>query len=187
MAAHRDAKTGRFARRPVADVASTSEFNPMGSDIPFEDVSGTPSPSTTTQPRYAPQADELGQLDAHSPLRSRNPVMVHPADEGHHNAIMRTAARSAGPMDPTPFLTGLGSPVPPSRGIQGSRVEVHGDQNTLSPGRVMPPRTRPRYITDDSAGNLAEVQRRMDDGLFSSDASNALRPASRGQGRGRDR
>lgn len=44
-----------------------------------------------------------------------------------------------------------------------------------------------RTVSDDSADNLAEIQRRLDEGLFSFDASHALRPVSRGQGRGRDR
>jgi hypothetical protein len=44
-----------------------------------------------------------------------------------------------------------------------------------------------RTVTDDSAENLAELQRRIEEGLFSADAANAIRPASRGQGRARDR
>jgi hypothetical protein len=44
-----------------------------------------------------------------------------------------------------------------------------------------------KTVTDDSSENLAEVQRRIEEGLFSSDAANAIRPVSRGLGRGRDR
>lgn len=44
-----------------------------------------------------------------------------------------------------------------------------------------------RTVSDDSAHNLAEIQRRLNEGLFSFDASHALRPVSRVQGRGRDR
>jgi hypothetical protein len=41
-------------------------------------------------------------------------------------------------------------------------------------------------VTDDPADNVAEIQRRIE-GLFSSDASHALRPTSRGLGRARNR
>jgi hypothetical protein len=44
-----------------------------------------------------------------------------------------------------------------------------------------------KTVTDDGADNLAEIQRRIDEGLFSADGSNALRAASRGQGRARNR
>jgi hypothetical protein len=45
----------------------------------------------------------------------------------------------------------------------------------------------PTHVVDDGPENIAEIQRRMEEGLFSSDARNAIRPASRGEGRGRDR
>jgi hypothetical protein len=188
----RDARTGRWTR-VVPDVDAESRFDPVADSIEdIDNISGAPSASTIDRPRYAPQADDLAQFDARSPLRARNLTLVHPDDEGHHNAVMRTAARSAGPMDSTAFLTGLaGFPASPT-GIQGSRVEVHGDHNPLSPVRsqdIAPgrPPGRVRTVTDDPADNAEEIQRRMDEGLFSFDASNALRPVSRGQGRARNR
>ena len=68
-----------------------------------------------TVPRYAPEGDTLagyGSSYGASPLRARNPELVHPDDTDHtvygrQGAILRTAARGSGPMDPTPFLVGL--------------------------------------------------------------------------------
>jgi hypothetical protein len=109
---HRDEMTGRFARRPVRDVDATSEFDPMGDDIPFDNVSGAASLDTIKHPRPAPGADELAQGGQSSPLRPRGAVLV-PGDEeartryGTQGALGRDAARnSAGPMDPAPYLTG---------------------------------------------------------------------------------
>jgi hypothetical protein len=82
---YRDSRTGRFARRPVPDVDAESRFDPMGGDIPFVDVSGAPSASTTERPRYAPTGDTLaGPRPSYgsSPLRGSNPTLVHPADDG---------------------------------------------------------------------------------------------------------
>jgi hypothetical protein len=116
---HRDAKTGRFARRPVQDVDAESRFNPMGDDIPFYDASGAASPSTIPRGRYAPSNDDLAQGGQGSPLRARNPELVHPDDEGFHNAVMRTAARiSQRPDDPTGYLVGLNWSGTPATGVR---------------------------------------------------------------------
>lgn len=119
----RDAKTGRFARRPVEGVDAGSRFNPMGDDIPFRDVSGAPSPSTIDHARYAPKADTLagaGQGYGASPLRARNPELVHPDDNGHHNGILRSAVRRmAGRWDdPSGYLVGLSEPGTPATGVR---------------------------------------------------------------------
>jgi len=173
----RDSKTGRFARRSVPDLDAESKFDPMADSIEdIEDVSGAPSPSTIERPRYVPGAD-LAQGEQWSPLRARNPVLVHPDDEGHHNAIMRTAARNAGPMDSSPFLTGLVGSPGPSRGIGGTGVEVHGDHNPLSPVRsqdIAPGRPvgRVRDVSDDEPTGTPRGD---------------LPPSSRGLGRARNR
>jgi hypothetical protein len=101
---------GRFAR-PVEGVDAESKFGPMGDDIPADNVSGAASPSTIEHPRYAPAGDDLAQGAQSSPLRARNPVLVHPDDATHtvygvQGAILRTAARDSGPMDPTSYLVG---------------------------------------------------------------------------------
>jgi hypothetical protein len=121
---NRDAKTGRFARRPVEGVDAESRFNPMGDDIPFRDVSGAPSANTIEHPRYARKADDLAQ-GGQARLRARNPEMVDPADATHtiygaQGAVLRTAARrSAGrPDDPTAFLVGLQSHGTPATGVK---------------------------------------------------------------------
>lgn len=186
----RDPRTGRYVSTANTPESGEGTF-PTYTEMPVEVEGADPAElAYDSVPRRGPAADELAQLDARSPLRARNPVMVHPDDEGHHNAVMRTAARNAGPMDSSPFLTGLTGLTAPSTGIQGSRVEVHGDHNPLSPVRsqdIAPgrPPGRVRTVTDDPADNAEEIQRRMDEGLFSFDASNALRPTSRGRGRDR--
>jgi hypothetical protein len=111
LCGYRDRVTGRFARRPVEGVDAESRFDPMGDDIPVDNVSGAPSPSTIEHPRYAPDADELAQGGQASPLRSRRPEMVHPDDEMHtiygkQGAVLRTAARDTGPMYPVAYLVG---------------------------------------------------------------------------------
>ena len=154
---YRDAKTGRYARRPVPDVDATSEFDPMGDSIEdIGNISGTPSANMTERPRYAPDGDTLAGpgLDyGSSPLRSRRPELVHPDDAAHtiygtQGAVLRTAARSAGHMDPTPYLTGLEPAGGPSSGVQD--------------------------ITDNYVADAQDVR-------------GDLRPAQRGLGRGRDR
>jgi hypothetical protein len=103
---------GRFARL-VEDVDAESRFDPMGDSIEdIGNVSGAPSPSTIERPRHAPPGDELAQGGQWSPLRARNPVLVHPDDESHHNGILRTAVRRSGPvgMNPAAYLVGLESP-----------------------------------------------------------------------------
>jgi len=105
----RDPKTGRFAvRRPVPDVDAESRFGPMGDSIEdIGNVSSAPSPNTIERPRHAPAGDMLAGPSYPGPLRARNAELVHPDDEGHFNAVLRTAARDSGPLDPTPYLTGV--------------------------------------------------------------------------------
>jgi hypothetical protein len=173
----RDPRTGRYVRTANVPSATEGKFETYV-EMPVDDASGAPSANTIDRPRYAPDADELAQFDARSPLRVRNPVIVHPDDEGHHNAILRTAARQAGPMDSSPFLTGLVGFPAPSGSIQDTSVELHGDHNPLSPGadllRQFPSRTlgRVRVATDDEPMGTPHGD---------------LPPSSRGLGRGRDR
>ena len=105
----RDA-TGRFARRPVEGVDAESRFDPMGDDIPFDDVSGAPSPNTTDRPRHGPEADELACGAYGSSMGWRKPVLVHPDDRPFFNGPLRTAVRK---LDPSgqgmlSHLVGLG-------------------------------------------------------------------------------
>jgi hypothetical protein len=160
----RDPRTGRFVATSNTPESAEGKFGTY-SDLPVEIQGADPAElAYDTVPR--------------SPLRARNTTLVHPDDEGHHNAILRTAARSAGPMDSSPFLTGLVGHPAPSMGVQGTRVEVHGDHNPLSPGadllRQPPGRTpgRVHMVTDDEPMGTP---------------GGDLRPASRGLGRGRDR
>jgi hypothetical protein len=96
----------------------------MGDSIEdIDNVSGSPSPSTIDYRRHAPGGDTLagaGRDYGSSPLRGRNPTLVHADDEGFHNAVLRTAARrSAGrPDDPTAFLVGLESHGTPANGVK---------------------------------------------------------------------
>ncbi|HET9081119.1 MAG TPA: hypothetical protein VFO01_11485 [Trebonia sp.] len=133
----RDPRTGKFApRRPVPDVDAESRFDPVGDDIPFDDVSGASSPNTIEQRRYVPEADELAQGGQRTSVGIRRPVLVHPDDAGHYNGLLRTAARDSGPLDPTAYLAGLGQPATPPAGRESS-VQVYGDGGpTMSPTRA---------------------------------------------------
>jgi hypothetical protein len=130
---NRDAKTGRFARRPVPDVDAESKFDPMGDDIPFYDASGAPSANTIDRARYAPAGDELAQGGQRSRLRARNPEMVDRADTDHtiygrQGAVLRTAARSSlGHWDdPTGYVVGLNEPGTPANGVRQISDDVPG-------------------------------------------------------------
>jgi len=79
----------------------------------------TIAPETMTSAGRAPADEErylVGDLGGSSGpsynpgsarLRARNPELVHPDDDGHHNAVLRSAARGSGPGDPSAYLTGL--------------------------------------------------------------------------------
>lgn len=126
----RDPRTGRFVATANAPESSGGKFNTY-TEMPVEIEGADPAElAYDAVPRYAPDADDLAQGGQWSPLRARNPVLVHPDDEGHHNAIMRTAARNAGPMDPSAFLTGLVGHTAPSMGIQEA-----DDDDTAEPVR----------------------------------------------------
>ena len=122
MAAHRDPRTGRYARRPVPDVDATSEFGPMGDDIPFEDVSGAPAASTVERPRHAPAADELAQ--GGSPrLHPRHPTLVSMDERaatqyGVQGALTRDAARLHGLTGVIGHALGIDPPAAPSEGVR---------------------------------------------------------------------
>ena len=119
----RDPRTGRFAaRRPVATVDAESRFDPMADSIEdISNVSGAPSPNTIEHPRHAPDADTLagyGPSYGDARLRARHPEMVHPDEQSSdpreaRNAILRSAARDSGPMDPSyGLVSGFGAETP---------------------------------------------------------------------------
>jgi hypothetical protein len=127
----RDPRTGRFAaRRPVANLDAKSRFDPMGDSIEdIDNISGAPSQNTIDHPRHAPAGDKLagvGPSYGSSPLRARNATLVQ-GDEAVHTvygvqgAVLRTAARGGGPMDPSyELVTGL---------IPSGGVHVEGDED----------------------------------------------------------
>jgi len=126
----RDPVTGRFTRVNVERDALAPDLG-----VPREYAYGL-------ERRDAPAGDDLGQGGQRSPLRARNAALVHPDDAAHHNAILRTAARGAGLMDPTPALVGLevhGTPVTGAPKITDGRASavVYGDGGrTMSPTRA---------------------------------------------------
>lgn len=117
---HRDAKTGRYARRPVPDVDAESRFDPMGDDIPFEDVSGAPSPNTTDQPRPGPYADDLTQGGDRFPPRPRTPALISASevaatDYGSvQGGLVRHAARLYGLTGSLAHVLGVDDDTAPS-------------------------------------------------------------------------
>jgi hypothetical protein len=122
---HRDSKTGRFARRPVPDVDAESRFDPMGSDIPFEDVSGAPSANTIDRPRYAPDADELAQGGSRFPVHARHPTLVSMDEEartqyGTQGMLTRDAARLHGLSGALAYVIGIDGAVGPSKAVLGA-------------------------------------------------------------------
>lgn len=134
----RDPRTGRFApRRPVPDVNAESRFDPMADSIEdIEDVSATDVRPGMSAVRHAPEADQLAQGGQQTPVGIRQATLVHPDDSSFHNAHLRSAARSAGPADPTPFLTGLDGPETPAGGRE-SAVHVYRDGGAvMSPTRA---------------------------------------------------
>ena len=103
---------GRFTRVPVeAAYADQSRFPTVardGLDVGFQG-SDPDQLAYGTEQRYAPTGDlaQSGQR-----LRARRPELVHPDDEDHtiygkQGAVLRTAARHSGPLDPSPYLVGL--------------------------------------------------------------------------------
>jgi hypothetical protein len=143
---HRDPKTGRYARRPVPDVDAESEFDPMGTDIPFDDVSGAPSANTIHQPRRGPDADDLAQGgDRFALLYARHPVLVSMDEEartryGTQGMLTRDAARLHGLTGTLGYVLGVDDSAGPSSGIRqvtddGLGVtDVHGDLRPTSRG-----------------------------------------------------
>jgi hypothetical protein len=115
MTAHRDAKSGRFARRPVSGVDAESAFDPMGDDIPFEDASGSASPNTTERPRYSPAGDTLAGIGPGygSPrLAPRRAVLVAMDQEartayGQQGGRLRDAARLSGAPGALGYVLGI--------------------------------------------------------------------------------
>lgn len=120
---HRDPQTGRFARRPVPDVDAESKFDPMGDDIPFEDVSDAPSASTIKRPRRGPTADELAQGGSRFPLHVRHSTLVSMDEEartryGAQGALTRDAARLHGLTGALSYVLGVDDATGPSRAVQ---------------------------------------------------------------------
>jgi len=91
----------KFDRMTGIEVSAPSDVQ----DSPYELVR---SDRNVVRRPVAPRVtDDLG---TGSPLRARHPTMVHPDDEAKeysaniHNAVLRSAARDAGPMDPSYYL-----------------------------------------------------------------------------------
>ena len=142
---HRDPRTGRFARRPVPDVDAESRFDPMGDDIPFENVSGAPSANTTERPRYAPEADEQPSGGQWPLLHPRHPGLISMDEEartryGTQGMLTRDAARLHGLTGTLGYVLGLEPPTGPSsdvRQVTGDVLgvtDVHGDLRPTSRG-----------------------------------------------------
>jgi hypothetical protein len=149
MAQHRNPKTGRFVSTANTPESREGKFTTYA-EMPVEIQGADPGDlAYRSEERYAPSSDDLAQGGQGSPLRARNPELVHPDDEGFHNAVMRSAIRRMGPeMDnPMPYLAGLESHGTPANGVR-----------------------QVSDVPDDPA-----------------DVRGALRPSSRGLGRGRDR
>lgn len=115
---NRSKTTGKFERVDVSNtpLAADSKFPTFSKDgfevsspsdvqdSPYELV---PGDQNVVRRPVAPRVED--NLGTGSPLRARRPTMVHPEEEakeqyGVHNAILRTAARHSGPMDPSSFL-----------------------------------------------------------------------------------
>lgn len=110
MARSRDPVTGKFVKTANSPESGEGKFPTYANDLPVSDVSGAPSDSTTDRLRHAPAADTLagtGPSYGSSPLRARRPELVHPddADQGQ-GAVLRSAARDSGPLDPSAYLVG---------------------------------------------------------------------------------
>lgn len=109
----RDA-TGRFTRvRADSEYADDSKFPTVareGIDVGFQGADPGDL-AYGSEPRYAPDADDLGAYN--SPLRDRNPTMVHPGDEPYFNGVMRTAVRKLDPsgQGTLTYLVGLRHPA----------------------------------------------------------------------------
>ena len=155
----------------------------MGDDIPFEDMSGAPSPNTIDRPRGGPSSDKLAQGGQWPLLRPRHPVLVAADEEartryGGQAALLRDAARMSHVGGMAAHVLGIDDAPRPSMTVQDAgQVMVHGDHNPLSPVRsqdIPPGRQvgRVRDVTDDQATGTPRGD---------------LPPSSRGLGRGRDR
>lgn len=115
----RDERTGRFVSTTNTRESQDGKFATYD-EMPVE-IQGADTGDLAYEavPRYAPEADDLAQ-GGQSPLRARNPVLVHPDDDGHHNAVMRSAIRRMGPEidNPMPYLAGLASHGTPANGVR---------------------------------------------------------------------
>jgi hypothetical protein len=94
----RDERSDRFPQTDSIEVGSPSDVQ----DSPYELVSGD---RNVVQRPVAPYVrDDLGVTG--SPLRARRPEMVSAEDAAHtiygrQGAVLRSAARDSGPMDPS--------------------------------------------------------------------------------------
>ena len=127
----RDKVTGRFAKigNSIEDITNISADDTM----PGMEIA-----------RHAPEADGNGRWPVHTLIEPRRAVLVHPDDQGRHGRGLRTAARSSGPGDPTPYLVGLDHGLAPeqpgeviARQQTPSQATAYGDGGrTMSPRRA---------------------------------------------------
>lgn len=118
---NRSPVTGRFTKvdvsnTPLADDSKFPAFSREGFEVGFQGADPRDSAyemvsydrNVVANPQALRVEDNLGV--GGSPLRARRPTMVHPDDEAKeysarvHNAVLRSAARDGGPMDPSYFL-----------------------------------------------------------------------------------
>ena len=114
MADH-DPVTGRFVSTRNTAESSGEKFETYADDLPVEIQGADPADlAYATEPRHAPRGDTLageGPSYGASPLRARRPELVSAEDAAHEiygaqGAVLRAAARGAGPDDPTAYLVG---------------------------------------------------------------------------------
>ncbi|MGH3275468.1 MAG: hypothetical protein ACRDNZ_14245 [Streptosporangiaceae bacterium] len=114
MADNRDPVNGQFIKIKTSNTpeSSAGKFETYANDLPVSDQSGADWPGAEMHPHHRIAGDTLagtGPSYGSSPLRARNPELVHPDDADHEvygtqGAVLRTAARSSGPDDPSAYL-----------------------------------------------------------------------------------